>query len=70
MLKSTVPSEVVLRQYSKWIDAANFRLFIVLDAWHGLHADTKLLDVQKEEEVYRTTEYVMGRIRDGSLLPF
>ncbi|MEZ0607872.1 hypothetical protein ACAW74_05110 [Fibrella sp. WM1] len=70
MMTSTAPSEVVLRQYSKWIDAKNYRLFIVLDAWHGLRSNTILLDVQKEEEVHRTTEYVMSMIRDGSLLPF
>lgn len=69
-MKSSVPSEVVLWQYSRWIDAKDGRLFIVLDAWHGTRADTKLLDVQKCEEVHRRTDYVMSLIQSGELLSF
>ncbi|WP_211220191.1 hypothetical protein [Rudanella lutea] len=69
-LISTVPPELVLRQYSKWISADKRRIFIVVDAWHGKREYVMLMDFRTEEELWRPTKEILKLIQDKQLLRY
>ncbi|OIN61194.1 hypothetical protein [Arsenicibacter rosenii] len=60
---------VILFQYSKWKDR-NGRIFVVLDAWHGLKAYVDLLNLTTEEKIRRPRTEVERLVKDGTLTRF
>lgn len=68
VLVSTVPDDVVLIDGSKWTTSDYRRLFIVTDPWHGMREKTRILEVQKNEELYRDTAELLALIKNGKLL--